>query len=348
MLRAIVLFEFRYQLTRGSTLTFLSALFGYAALMVARAGGLLGAPFDLAGDGGAAALNSPRVLHQMVTLPCSFGILIVAAVMVSAACRDVRYRSEALFHTKPVSERTYLAGRLGGATLALAALFTAPALGLLAVTSLPAFPADRLEPLRLGSVLMPYVAVVWPNLLALGTLLFCASAASRREAPAYALSLALLGAWMAARMFEFDLAAAPAARPDRPVRGAGERGCAGPHACGPRAPHLRSHSPGSSCSTGCCGSPWPRQQPAHCWRASASPSPAVADAAAQRSLRPPLARRRCSGRRARHRPCAKSRQRQPRRGRFPCCSPSRVSSAPDCSRAGRCSAPSRACWSSAP
>ena len=206
MLRAVFFFELRYQLTRRSTLAFAALLFGYAALMVARASGLVGAPFDLLGDGGRAALNSPAVLHLLVTLPSAFGILLVAAVAVSAACRDVRHGSCALYYTKPVSERAYLGGRLAGALIVLAVVFTMPVLGLLAVTSLPGFPPDRLQPSQLGAFLMPYVAVVWPNLLALGTLVFCVAAARRREGPAYALSLALLGAWVVARAFGSDLA----------------------------------------------------------------------------------------------------------------------------------------------
>jgi ABC-2 type transport system permease protein len=211
MFRHVLAFEIRYQARRLSIHVTFLLLFAYAALMVVRAAGLAGPAFDLVGDGGATHLNSPYVLYLLVTLPSFFGIVAVAAVMANAACREARHRSEEIYDTKPVSRRAFLLGRYAGGVVALAYVFTAPALGALAATLLPTFPAPRLGPFRLDAILMPYAAIVAPNLLALGAILFALAARARREASTYAVTIGLLAAFLLARALGPDLERAGAA-----------------------------------------------------------------------------------------------------------------------------------------
>jgi ABC-2 type transport system permease protein len=208
MFTQIARFEIAYQLRKVTTHAYFGILFLYAAVMVARAWGVFGAAFDLVGDGGVTRLNSPFVIHLLVTLPSYFGIVVVAALMVDAACRDLRHRSYAFVYTKPVTEAAFLAGRFVGALTTLIYVFSAPALAIWAMTSLPLGPAERVGPFQPLAYLMPYVVTVVPNLAALGALLFAVASGLRREAPAYVLAVMLLGAFVLARALSGDLAGA--------------------------------------------------------------------------------------------------------------------------------------------
>ncbi|MCP4661881.1 MAG: hypothetical protein GY856_41285 [bacterium] len=163
MIRAIALFELRYQLRRP----LLWLMFGAFLL----AGFAAGSSEDLQfGRGvGNVHINAPFVTVLWLDLMSLLGLLLTTVFVAGAALRDFECQTHELFFSRPMRRLDYFAGRFIGAFLICVTVFMGAVVGLVVGGLMPWIDPEVLGPLMVS----PYV---WGLLvLALPNLFFCAA-----------------------------------------------------------------------------------------------------------------------------------------------------------------------------
>lgn len=143
-------------------------------------------------------VNSPYVLSQVISLVSIFGVFTVAGVMGRAGALDFLYHSHALVFSKPISRKSYLAGRFAGAYLTLLFIFSGVSLGAWAAVHSGVPAPDLVGRDSIGAYLAPMAISVWPNLFACGAFFFCLTAITRKMTAVYVGSAVLLLGWLMA------------------------------------------------------------------------------------------------------------------------------------------------------
>jgi len=143
-------------------------------------------------------INSPFAIAQTVAFLGLAALTVIGAIMGRAIQQDAEYRTEAFFHTAPISKLAYLGGRFTGAAVVLLVILSSIAVGGLAGLALPGIDPDRVGPVRLWPYVVPYLTILLPNIVVLGGLFFCLGALTRRMLPVYVGSVVLLVGWLAA------------------------------------------------------------------------------------------------------------------------------------------------------
>ena len=180
MLTNIALFEFRTRVSRLSTWVYFFVFFAIAMLWIAAAGGLF-KEANVSFGSGKVFVNSPFAIAQTVSLLGMFGVIVMAAVMGRAVQQDAEYRSHHFFFTSPISKFDYLVGRFVGAFGVLLVIFLSIGLGALLATLLPGMDAERLGPNRLSAYVWPYLYVLLPNALLIGSIFFVIAALTKKN-----------------------------------------------------------------------------------------------------------------------------------------------------------------------
>lgn len=201
---AIAGFEFRSRLKLISTWVYFLVFLSLAMLWIAAAGGVF-KEANISFGSGKVFVNSPYALSQTLCVLGMLGVSVMAAMMGRAVQQDHEHRTHAFFFTTPTSQTAYLAGRFLGALAVLALVFAGLGLGAWLATFLPGLDAERLGPNRLQAYLRPYLLVLGPNLLLVGSVFFTLAALTRRMLPVYVGSVVVLIGWLVAQQLVRNL-----------------------------------------------------------------------------------------------------------------------------------------------
>lgn len=176
----IVRFEIDYRLRRPYT-WILGGVFVAMAWLLAV--GVLIGEAEGAGDLHA---NAPSLVGMATVLISMLGLVISAALFSEAALRDHETRMFALFATSPLTKTEYLAGRFIG-TLLVNVLFVSIVPIMLMLLMRPPFvKGELLGPFRAASYVQPALALLLPNVLITGALLFAVAVLTRRTLAVFA------------------------------------------------------------------------------------------------------------------------------------------------------------------
>ena len=191
--RGIVGFELRYYLRRISTWVYFGIFFLLAFLLVHLAGGAWDSvQVAVGGSGGNVHVNSPYSTAQLSGAVSLFGVLVTAALVGNAVCRDFDTGVYSLFFTTPVSRASYLGGRFTGAVLVNALILASIPLGLAVGAAMPYLDRERFGAFDAGAYLNPFLVFLLPNLLLTGAIFFALAALTRRMLPNYVGGIFLL------------------------------------------------------------------------------------------------------------------------------------------------------------
>ena len=171
---SILRFEFRYRRNRPATYLFFALLLGMSFATVAT---------DLIQGltGGAIKDNATIVVARIsLFMFLLMGVLISSAIMGVSIVRDFEHRTDALFFTKPIRQWEFLTGRYLGAMLILLLTLTAIPMGLMLGDAAPWRNADRLLPFQAATYWQPYLTIIAPNALIVGSIFFAVGALSRK------------------------------------------------------------------------------------------------------------------------------------------------------------------------
>lgn len=204
MLKSIALFELKTRLSRISTWVYFLVFFLLALLWIAAAGGLF-KEANISFGSGKVFINSPFALSQTVSVLGMFGLIIMATVMGRSVQQDFEYRSHHFFFTSPISKFQYLGGRYLGSLMTVLLIFSSIGLGAFLGTLLPGLDAERMGPNRLVAYLWPYVLVLLPNALLIGSLFFVVATLTRKMLPVYIGSVLVLIGYLIAIQLSRDL-----------------------------------------------------------------------------------------------------------------------------------------------
>ncbi|PYP92129.1 MAG: hypothetical protein DMG65_04820 [Candidatus Angelobacter sp. Gp1-AA117] len=207
MILTILAFELRQRLRRISTYIYFLVLFGLGLLFALLSGGAFpGAGVDF-GTGGKVLLNSPFAIAIMITYISLFGMIITAAMAGQATYQDIDNNSTAFFYTAPISKFDYLAGRFLGALTTVFFIFPAVALGGWVGLHTHWIDPTRLGPEHAVAYVLPYLVLVFPNLLITTTIFFALAAFARKMLPVYAGSAILLIGYLVALQLSTNISA---------------------------------------------------------------------------------------------------------------------------------------------
>ena len=201
---AIASFEFRTRLRLLSSWVYFAIFFALSALWMAGAGGLL-KEANISFGSGKIFVNSPFAIAQTISILGMFGLTVMAAIMGRAVQQDFEHRMQSFFFSAPISKLGYLGGRFLGSLGVLLVVFSSMGLGILFATKLPGMDAERLGPNRLAAYLLPYLFVLLPNALLIGSLFFNLAAMTRKMLPVYIGSVLMLIGWLISTQLVRDL-----------------------------------------------------------------------------------------------------------------------------------------------
>ncbi|MBL4689368.1 MAG: ABC transporter permease subunit [Nannocystaceae bacterium] len=181
-LRAIVCFfafEIRMRVRQPSMWLFF-AVFGLLGF-----GAMASDAVQIGGASGQAAINSPFVIAQMLSIMSVLGVLLVTAFAAGAVVRDFDTDAYQLFYTKPVRAVDYLLGRFAGGTFAAIVSIGGTAVGMAIGTWMPWVDSERLVSFSFAPYLHTMVVFVAPNLIVMGAIFFTLATLTRRMLWAY-------------------------------------------------------------------------------------------------------------------------------------------------------------------
>jgi ABC-2 type transport system permease protein len=199
---AIARFEARQRLKLLSTSVYFFTFLALSLLWMGAAGGVFK---DSAIIFGSKVINGPREVLLSISLLGSVGVIVVAAMMGRSVQQDFEYDMHHFFFSVPLKKYQYLFGRLLGAYLVLAVVFTSIVLGAWLGTFIPGIDPERLVPPQLAAYLYPYLFTLLPNLFIFGTLFFMLAALTRRMLPVYISSVVMLIGYTVAPSLARDL-----------------------------------------------------------------------------------------------------------------------------------------------
>ncbi|MBL8151249.1 MAG: hypothetical protein JNN15_15100, partial [Blastocatellia bacterium] len=179
MFKDIFLFEISFRLKRISTYVY----FGIWFLM-----GFIYMSSDSVlqlGIGTKVAKNSPYGISQLLALLTAFGTPIISAVTGTAIYRDFEERMHLILFSTPISKFGYLGGRLFGSLFSTFIIFIGIPIGMFLGTLMPWADSTKLAPFSLMSYLQPFLLIVIPNILFLGTLFFLVGTLTRNILAVY-------------------------------------------------------------------------------------------------------------------------------------------------------------------
>lgn len=171
---SIFRFEFRYRRNRPATYLYFVILLiiSFCAVTTDLIDGL---------SGGAIKENGTRTVATLsLMLYLLIGVLITSAIMGVAVVRDFEHRTDSLFFTKPIRRWEYLTGRYLGAMTILLLTLTAIPTGLMIGEWMPWRDADRLLSFRAATYWQPYLTLIVPNAIIVGSIFFAVGALSRK------------------------------------------------------------------------------------------------------------------------------------------------------------------------
>ncbi|AHG90273.1 hypothetical protein J421_2736 [Gemmatirosa kalamazoonensis] len=199
MLRQILFFEIRYQLRRPATWLYFAILFLLAF------GFLSSDAVEIGGGRGKVLKNAPWVLANTTIILTAIGQVITSALVGTSILRDFQTRTHELLFTTRISRVGYLAGRFGGAFVAMLVVYLAIPLGALVGSVMPWIDHDKMLPIHLANYLHPFLLLGLTNVLFISAAFFAAGALTRNQFVVYTMGIFLLVAWSVTGQLTRDL-----------------------------------------------------------------------------------------------------------------------------------------------
>lgn len=176
MFKEILKYEINYHFKRPLTYIFFAIFFGLAFLVV----NVVGGAFENASaDIGKIHFNASHTISNIISNIVYFFLLVFPAFVGDSIHRDFKYNTYSLFFTKPISKSGYLGGRFLGAVIVLLFMFFAIELGYAVGTFMPWLNQEQAGPFNPLYYLIDFVVFVLPNVVFLGSIIFCVAALSR-------------------------------------------------------------------------------------------------------------------------------------------------------------------------
>jgi hypothetical protein len=191
VLIGVIAFELRKRLARVSSYVYFFGLGGLAIALAAASLGKLGG-FSTAANVSQVYINSPQVLHGLMSIAFIFGLPVLAALFGAAVQQDSEARVHPLLFTTGITRWQYLAGRFAGALVAALAIFSSIGLGLWLLRFMPFVDRAWIGPDRLLAYLWPYAVTLLPNVLFAGAIFFTVGALVRGIGPVHVSAAVLL------------------------------------------------------------------------------------------------------------------------------------------------------------
>ncbi|MFA9217743.1 MAG: hypothetical protein ACEQSK_11640, partial [Sphingomonadaceae bacterium] len=199
---AIAMFEARQRLKLLSTWVYFLGFLILSLLWMAAAGGVFKGVTITFGN---VLINSPRSLMFTTSILGSFGVVVIAAMMGRSVQQDFEYDMHHFFFSAPIRKHQYMFGRLLGAYLTLAIIFTSIMLGTWLGGYIPGIDPERLGHPGLMAYLAPYLYTILPNIFIFGSVFFMLAALTRRMLPVYISSVVMLIGYIVAPSLARDL-----------------------------------------------------------------------------------------------------------------------------------------------
>jgi len=176
MFKEILRYEINYHFKRPLTYIFFAIFFGLAFLVV----NVVGGAFENASaDLGKVHFNSSYTICNIISNIVYFFLLVFPAFVGDSIHRDFKYNTYSLFFTKPISKSGYLGGRFLGSVLVLLFMFLAIESGYAFGTFMPWLNQEQAGPFNPIYYLIDFALFVLPNVIFLGSIIFCVAALSR-------------------------------------------------------------------------------------------------------------------------------------------------------------------------
>ncbi len=199
MFLPIFLFEIRYRLRRPATWIYFSLFFLLAFILMLGAAGAFGnGSVVLGGNTPNVHANAPGPINFYIAILSWFGVLVASALLGNGVYRDFEHRTHSLFFTTPITKWGYLGGRFLGSLVVAIGVFSALALGLWLGTYWPTAEAVKIGPNHLLYYLWPYVVIVVPNLIFVGSIVFTLATLTRNILSTYLAAIGLLIGYLVA------------------------------------------------------------------------------------------------------------------------------------------------------
>ncbi len=154
---------------------------------------------------GSVHVNAPYVIHYLLTIVSSYGILLVSAFFGTAGFRDYKQNFYTVSYSYPMRKAGYLAGKFTAAFLSLLFIFSGLGLGILSALGTEYIDRTKVGAIKASAILWPYIFQVIPNLLYMGMFFFAAALLLRKIFPVYVGSIALLTAYLIGQGFSKSL-----------------------------------------------------------------------------------------------------------------------------------------------
>lgn len=178
MLSQIFSFELRYHL-KGPLLISVFAIFFLLTF-----GGVTVDNIQI-GSTDMVNVNAPYAIATNVLIWSLLGMFLPTAFLVSGILRDATYKTEELFYSKPVNEKTFILGRYLGGYAATALAFTSVPLAILVGSQMPWLDPENVGPTNLWHYVQTFVSLGLTNLLIAGTIFFTVANVSRSNVATY-------------------------------------------------------------------------------------------------------------------------------------------------------------------
>jgi ABC-type transport system involved in multi-copper enzyme maturation permease subunit len=199
VLKQILSFEIRYQLRRPATWLY------FAILFLLSFGFLSSDAVEIGGGRGKVLKNAPWVLANTTIILTAVGQVITSALVGTSILRDFQTRTHELLFTTRITRTGYLAGRFGGAFVAMLVVYTAIPLGALVGSAMPWIEHDKMLPIHLANYLQPFLLLGLTNVLFISAAFFAAGALTRNQFVVYTMGIFLLVAWSITGQLTRDL-----------------------------------------------------------------------------------------------------------------------------------------------
>ena len=176
MFKSIFTYELHYNSRKVVNLIFFLLFLGISYLIALVIGGTF---TSATSDIGKLHMNSSLLISSLFSIIIYWTLLLFPSIVGDAIYRDFRTESYSLFFTKPISKFGYLAGRFLGSIATLAIILLGFELGFLIGTLMPWINQDLKGPLNLLYYINDYFLFLLPNVILMGSIVFCAATLSR-------------------------------------------------------------------------------------------------------------------------------------------------------------------------
>lgn len=178
--------------SRISTYVYFLVLAVVSVLVVLSAGGGLKGLTISFGASAKAFVNGPYSIHMVLTILSLVGLLIIGPIFGQTVCKDYEAKFDQIIFATPTQRIGFYLGRFAGATLVSILIFAGTGIGFFLATLLPGLQASLFTKNQLMFYLTPYLTLILPNILILGSLFFAVAAFTRRMGTVYILGIILL------------------------------------------------------------------------------------------------------------------------------------------------------------